>query len=295
MLKWTTKVTQMTGIEFPIIMGAFAGVGRAKFAASFSNAGGLGIITALNFDTNEEFLNELNVMKTLTSKPFGINFSIMPPETAKKVPKPRTEDFYLNFLDIALDHGVKIFTTSAYQAPHIGKKVHDSGGLWFHKCATLRHAQSAEKLGADAVTLVGLEGTGFKNPLQNTTLVNITMAKKLLKIPVIAAGGIGDARGFLAALAMGADAVCFGTAILATEECSIPQSYKMKLINQDIFEEKFYKQIYHFQLKDKSIWSTAAGHIEKIVPVKSFIDNIIFEAETILKSWGFCGKEFKNI
>lgn len=295
MVEWITKITQMTGIEFPIIMGAFAGVGRAKFAASFSNAGGLGIITALNFDTNEEFSNELNIMKRLTNRPFGINFSIMPPDMAKKVPKPKTEDFYLDFLNIALDQGIKIFTTSAYQAPHIGKKVHENGGLWFHKCATLRHAQSAEKLGADAVTLVGLEGTGFKNPLQNTTLVNITMAKKLLKIPVIAAGGVGDARGFLAALAMGADAVCLGTAILATEECSIPYSYKMKLINQDIFEEKFYKQIYHFQLKDKSIWSTAAGHIEKIVPVKNFIDNIITEAESILKSWGYSGNQFKTI
>ncbi|MFW9771556.1 MAG: NAD(P)H-dependent flavin oxidoreductase [Promethearchaeota archaeon] len=294
-MEWRTKLTQMTGIEFPIIMGAFAGVGRAKFAAAFSNAGGLGIITALNFDTVDQFLNELNLINTLTNKPFGINFSIMPPQMAKKVPKPRSEDFYIAFLDMALDHGVKIFTTSAYQAPHIGKKIQDNGGLWFHKCTTLKHALSAEKLGADAVTLVGLEGTGFKNPLQNTTLVNITMAKKLLKIPVIAAGGIGNARGFLAALAMGAEAVCFGTAILATKECTIPSSYKMKLINQDIFDEKFYKQIYHFQLKDKSIWSPAAGHIEKVVPVKTFIENIISEAETILKSWGYRGNEFNTI
>ncbi|MFX0178464.1 MAG: nitronate monooxygenase [Candidatus Hodarchaeota archaeon] len=294
-MEWKTKLTQMTGIKFPVIMGAFAGVGRAKFAASFSNAGGLGIITALNFDTVDQFLKELNLMNSLTNKPFGINFSIMPPQMAKKVPKPRSEDFYIDFLDVALEHGVKIFTTSAYQAPHIGKKIHDNGGLWFHKCATLKHALSAEKLGADAVTLVGLEGTGFKNPLQNTTLVNITMAKKLLKIPVIAAGGIGNARGFLAALAMGAEAVCFGTAILATEECTIPSSYKMKLINQDIFDKEFYKQIYHFQLKDKSIWSPAAGHIEKVVSLKIFIENIISEAETILKSWGYRGNEFKTI
>jgi len=294
-MKWKTKITQMTGIEFPIIMGAFAGVGRAKFAAAFSNAGGLGIITALNFNTNEQFLKELDIMKTLTNKPFGINFSIMPPKMAKKVPKPRTESFYMDFLDIALDHRIKIFTTSAYQAPNIGKKIQDNSGLWFHKCATLKHAQSAEKLGANAVTLVGLEGTGFKNPLQNTTLVNITMAKKLLRIPIIAAGGVGDPRGFLAALAMGADAVCFGTAILATEECSIPDSYKKKLINQDIFDEDYYNQIYHFQLKDKSIWSPAAGHIKKVVSIKDFIENIISETENILKSWGYQGEEFNTI
>ncbi|MFX0032535.1 MAG: NAD(P)H-dependent flavin oxidoreductase [Candidatus Hodarchaeota archaeon] len=294
-MEWKTKITQMTGIKFPIIMGAFAGVGRARFAAAFSNAGGLGIITALNFDTSEQFLNELDIMETLTNKPFGINFSIMPPEMAKKVPKPRSENFYMDFLDIALEHRIKIFTTSAYQAPNIGKKIQDNGGLWFHKCATLKHAQSAEKLGADAVTLVGLEGTGFKNPLQNTTLVNITMAKEMLKIPIIAAGGIGDSRGFLAALAMGADAVCFGTAILATEECSIPNSYKKKLINQDIFDENYYKQIYHFQLKDKSIWSPAAGHIKKVMSLKNFIENIISEAENILKSWGYQSEEFNTI
>ncbi|MFX0017216.1 MAG: NAD(P)H-dependent flavin oxidoreductase [Promethearchaeota archaeon] len=294
-MRWKTKITQLTGIKYPVIMGAFAGVGRARFAAEFSNSGGLGIITALNFNTNDAFYEELQIMKNLTTKPFGINFSIMPPETAKRISKPKTEQTYMDFVDIALDNGVKIFTTSAYQAPIIGKIIKDAGCNWFHKCTTIKHALSAEKLGVDAVTLVGLEGTGFKNPLQNTTLVNITMAKRLLKIPIIAAGGIGDARGFLAALAMGADAVCFGTAIMATEECGVPQSYKRKLIKQDIFDLEYYKKIFHFQLKDKSIWSPAAGHINKIIPLKSFIDNIISDAEKILRSWGYRGEDFSTL
>jgi len=294
-MKWETKITQITSIEYPIIMGAFAGVGRAEFAAAFSNAGGLGIITAINFSSKKAFNEELKRMLKLTNKPFGINFSIMPPIMAKKIPNPPTEENYMEFLDLALDLGVKIITTSAYQAPNIGKKVLESNSLWFHKCTTLKHAISAEKAGAHAVTLVGVEGTGFKNPLQNTTLVNITMAKKLLKIPIIAAGGIGDARGFLASLAMGADAVCFGTAIMATEECSMPQSYKRKLINQDIFDKDYYKKIFHHELKDKSIWSMAAGHIDQEVTVKEFIDNIIDEAGSILKTWGFQGEVFKML
>jgi len=294
-MRWKTKITQLTGIKYPVIMGAFAGVGRAKFAAKFSDTGGLGIITALNFNTNEEFREELQTMKNLTNRPFGVNFSIMPPETAKRVLKPKTEQGYLDFVDIALNNGVKIFTTSAYQAPKIGKIFKNAGCYWFHKCTTIKHALSAEKLGVDAVTLVGLEGTGFKNPLQNTTLVNITMAKRLLKIPIIAAGGIGDARGFLAALAMGADAVCFGTAIMATEECGVPQSYKKKLIKQDIFDLEYYKKIFHFQLKDKSIWSPAAGHIKEIIPLKTFISNIISDAEKILRSWGYHGEEFSTL
>jgi nitronate monooxygenase len=291
-MKWNTRITELINIKYPIIMGAFASVGRAEFAASFSKAGGLGIITALNFGTNEEFENEIKKMKKLTTKPFGVNFSIMPPMMASKVPHPRDEDFYMDYVHIALDEGVRIFTTSAYQAPKISEVILDAKAIWFHKCTTLKHALSAEKLGAHGVTIVGVEGTGFKNPLQNTTLVNMTMARKLLKIPLIAAGGIGDARGFLSALAMGADAVCFGTAILATYECKAPHSYKRKLIHQDIFDEEFYHKIFHHQLKDKSIWSYAAGHIDKEVSVQEFIeDHIIQKAEEILRGWGFQGDE----
>ncbi len=294
-MKWKTKITELIKIKYPIIMGAFASVGRAEFAASFSNAGGLGIITALNFGTNEDFKKEMKKMKKLTDKPFGVNFSIMPPMMAAKVPHPRNEDFYMDYLDIALEEGIKIFTTSAYQAPKISKKILDSGSIWFHKCTTLKHALSAERLGAHGVTIVGVEGTGFKNPIQNTTLVNMTMARKLLKIPLIAAGGIGDARGFLSALAMGADAVCFGTAILATYECKAPQSYKRKLIHQDVFDEEFYHKIFHHQLKDKSIWSYAAGHIDKEMSVHEFIESEIIEkAEEVLRDWGFQGDRFQT-
>jgi len=291
---WKTKITEVIAIKYPIIMGAFAGVGRAEFAASFSNAGGLGIITALNFFKDTDFRKEIEKMNDLTNKPYGINFSIMPPMMAKRVPKPKTEEGYINFLNIAINAGVKIFTTSAYQAPKIGKIVKEAGCFWFHKCTTIKHAISAENLGADAVTLVGVEGTGFKNPIQNTTLVNVTMGKKLLKVPIIAAGGIGDARGYLAALAMGAEAVCFGTALMATEECKVPQSYKKKLINQDIFDKEYYKQIFHHQLKDKSVWSMAAGHIDEIVTVKDFIEKIINNAELTLKTWGFKGEVFST-
>ncbi|MFX1409959.1 MAG: nitronate monooxygenase [Promethearchaeota archaeon] len=293
---WKTKISDMMNTEYPIIMGAFVGLGKAEFAAAFSNAGGFGILTAINFKTTEEFQDELNKMKKLTKKSFGVNFSIMPPYLIKKLGgKGRTEDSYLEYVDLAIQAGVKTCTTSAYQAPKIGKKLHKAGCYWFHKCATIKHAISAEKQGADAVTIVGVEGTGFKNPLQNTTLINITMAKKLLKIPIIAAGGIGDARGFLGALAMGAEAVCFGTAILATIESPASESWKERLITQNIFDEKFHKKTFHFELKDSPIASMAIGHINKIVSVKGFVENIVKDAEKILRSWGFEGNEFSTL
>ena len=294
-MKWKTRITEMTGAEYPIVMGAFALLGHAEFAAAFSNAGGFGIITALNFKTNEEFRAELEKMKGLTDKPWGVNFSVMPPYVTEKRGKGRDEQSYLEFTDIAIEAGVKVCTTSAYQAPIIGKKLHDAGCYWFHKCATMKHALSAEKLGADAVTIVGLEGTGFKNPFQNTSLVNITMARKLLKIPMIAAGGFGDARGFLGALAMGAEAVCFGSAIIATKESPATDFWKSKVIRQDIYDEKFYKKIFHLELRDTPIASMAAGHCDEILSIQDFIqDKIIARAEEILWSFGFDADTFNT-
>ena len=292
---WKTRITEMTGTEYPIIMGAFALLGRAEFAAAFSNAGGFGIITALNFKNNKEFREELDKMKNLTDKPWGVNFSVMPPYVSEKRGKGRDEQSYLDFTDIAIEAGVKVCTTSAYQAPIIGKKLHDAGCYWFHKCATMKHALSAEKLGADAITIVGLEGTGFKNPFQNTSLINVTMARKLLKIPMIAAGGFGDARGFLGALAMGADAVCFGSAIIATKESPATDFWKSKVIRQDIYDEKFYKKIFHLELRDSPIASMAAGHCDEILSLKDFIQGkIINNAEEIVRGWGIT-EEFSTL
>lgn len=286
-MKWKTRMTEMMGTEYPIIMGAFAVLGTAEFAAPFSNAGGLGIITALNYKNPKAFQKEINKMNELTDKPYGINFTITPPY-GSRLGNP--EEFYLDFIDIAIKAGIKIFTTSAYQAPKIGNVFKDAGCYWFHKCATMKHALATEKAGADAVTIVGIEGTGFKNPYQNTTLINITMAKKLLKIPLIAAGGIGDARGFLGAMAMGADAVCFGTAIMSCTESPTPNKYKKKLITHDIYDEDYYKKIYHLELKDSPIGSMALGHCDEIIPLKEFIqEKIIKNAEQILDAWGFKG------
>jgi NAD(P)H-dependent flavin oxidoreductase YrpB (nitropropane dioxygenase family) len=292
---WNTKITEMAEIKYPIIMGAFLSLGKAEFTAAISNAGGLGILTAGNFKTIERFQEEIEKMKKLTSKPYGVNFSVMPPQIIEKTVKGRSEDSYLEYVDIAIEAGIKVFTTSAYKAAKIGEKIHNAGCYWFHKCATVNHALSAEKAGVDAVTIVGVEGTGFKNPFQNTTLINMTMARKLLKIPLIAAGGIGDARGFLAALAMGADAVCFGTAIIPTKESPAPDSWKKAIINQDIFDEKFHKKTYHFQLKDSPIGSMAAGHCDDIISVKEFIENIVSNAEKILKDWGYQSNEFNTL
>lgn len=282
---WKTRITELTRTKYPLIMAAFARYGITEFAASFSNAGGFGIITALNYDLNQ-FKNELRKMKDLTDKPFGINMTIN---------EEGNKEVYLNYLETAINAGVKIFTTSAYQAKYVGKRVHEAGCYWFPKCPLMRHAISAEEAGADAITLMGMESAGNKNPFQHTTLVNLTMGRKLLNLPLIAAGGIGDARGLLGALAMGADAVCLGTAILITEESPISIERKEERINTDIFTEDYHRQLYHRRLVGTRVPSPSIGFQNKIIPLRIMIENIMNDAENILKSWGFAYNEFNII
>lgn len=234
-------------------------------------------------------------MKELTDKPFGVNLTVLPPGVRAFDPLSNvTNEDYLKYLEIAIDEGVEVFTTSAYQATLLGERIKEAGCCWFHKCALIRHAISVEKTGADAITLIGMEAAGFKNPYQHTTLVNLTMAKKLLKVPIIAAGGIGDARGFLGALAMGAEAVCLGTAILTTKESPLPLDVKNNWINTDIFTEEYHKKLYHLTLGGTRVPSAAIGFQRNIISLKRFIERLMNEAENILKSWGISLKEFNT-
>lgn len=289
---WKTSINKMTGTKYPLIMGAFAGLGRTEFAASFSNSGGLGIITGLNYNISN-FKSELIKMRELTDKPFGVNLTVLPPGVRAFDPLSNiTKEDYLKYLEIAIDDGVEVFTTSAYQANHLGERINDAGCYWFHKCALLRHAITAERAGANAVTLIGMESSGFKNPFQHTTLINITLAKRLLKIPLIAAGGIGDARGFLGALGMGAEGICLGSAILTTKESPASQERKEQWLESDVLSEIYHKQLYHRELKGTRVLSAATAHQKKNVSIHEFIKGIMTEASEIVKSWGFEGDQF---
>ncbi|MHA1472498.1 MAG: NAD(P)H-dependent flavin oxidoreductase [Promethearchaeota archaeon] len=289
---WSTSINKMMGTKYPLIMAAFAGLGRTEFAASFSNAGGLGIITGLNYKIGN-FKSELIKMKELTDKPFGVNLTVLPPGVKAFDPLSNvSKEDYLKYLEIAIDEGIKVFTTSAYQATHLGERIKEAGCFWFHKCSLLRHAISAERAGASAVTLIGMEASGFKNPFQHTTLINITLGKRLLKIPIIAAGGIGDARGFLGALGMGAEGVCLGSAILTAKESPASQESKERWLETNVLSEDYHKQLYHRELKGTRVLSAAIAHQKKSFSVQELIDQIMSEAAEILISWGFKEDQF---
>jgi nitronate monooxygenase len=280
MMEWRTKITEMIGCKYPIILGAFAGFDDKDLTAAISEAGGCGVLTASTYNTEDDFRNALNYVKEKTQNPFIVNFSTFSPITS--------EHKYYKFINFAKEANVKAIITAGSRVDHLGKAIKDNGLYWIHKGTTMKHALSGEKIGADAIILTGLEGGGLKNPDQNTFLINMIHAKKMLKKPFIASGGISEGRGMLSALMMGASAVHMCTAFLATVESPIPDNWKQKIIDADSFNPEFIKFVCHFtSLKPKSTdHSMAAGTVKQIITAKELIQNMITEAEEILKNLG---------
>lgn len=230
-MEWKTRVTEMLGIEYPIIQGSYGGFGTSEIAVPVSEAGGLGIITAGALKTPEGLREDIRKAKSKTNKPIGVNLTIgMCPHVDE-------------MREVAIEEGIPVVETSAFRATDHGKRLKEAGVKWIHKVATVKHAILAEKQGADAVVVVGMEGIGFKSVEQIPTLTSITWAAKHINIPIIAAGGISDARGFLASFAMGAEAAYLGTAFMATKECPISAKHKQYLVETDPANPKLLKKV----------------------------------------------------
>ncbi|MHA1650452.1 MAG: NAD(P)H-dependent flavin oxidoreductase [Candidatus Helarchaeota archaeon] len=277
-MKWKTRITEMLGCDYPILLGAFAGYDDSDLTAAVSEAGGFGILTASYFQGEESFQNALRKIKNMTKKPFGINFS---------VDKEITPDHpFYRYLEIAKEEGVKTIVTAAYKVDQFGKKAKEYGMNWIHKVTVMKHGIKGVNMGADAIILTGLEGGGLKNPNQNTLFINMIHAKRLLKVPFIASGGISDGKGMLAALVLGAQAVHLCTAFLATKESPIPDDWKQQLIDADCFDPKVIKKICHFESERPKYvpYSLAVGTIEKIRSAGELIKKMVGEAETILRT-----------
>lgn len=205
------RVTEMLGIEYPIIQGGMQWLPGAELVAAVSNAGGLGTITSASFATVEELKKEIRRTKGLTDKPFAVNINLMP------TMRPLNNEEYIA---LVLEEGVRIVETSGRSPEPYMEQLKRGGAILIHKVARLRDARTAERVGADMVTMVGFEAAGHPGMEDITSLVRLPIAVEALKIPVLAAGGIADGRGFLAALVLGAEGVVMGTRFLATHECS---------------------------------------------------------------------------
>lgn len=217
-----TRVTEMLGIEYPIIQGGMAWVSCPELAAAVSNAGGLGLLVSAFCTTKEELRDEIKKTKSLTDKPFGVNISLFPSMRALA-----NEEY----IEAIIEEGVPVVETSGIKAPtEYVPRLREGNVKIIHKCAAAKHAKTAEQIGADAVTVVGMENGGATGVLDIGTFVLVQAAAKAVTVPLIAGGGIADARGFVAALALGAEGVVIGTRFMATHEAPLHPNFKEWLV-----------------------------------------------------------------
>jgi nitronate monooxygenase len=216
-----TRITQLLGIEHPIIQGGMHYVGFAELAAAVSNAGGLGIITGLTQRTPEKLEVEIARCRDLTDKPFAVNLTFLPAMTPPDYPK---------FVDTIIQSGVKIVETAGNNPQKYLPALKEAGIKVIHKCTSVRHALKAESIGCDAVSVDGFECGGHPGEDDVPNMILLPRAAEVLKIPFVASGGMADARSLVAALALGADGMNMGTRFIATQEAPVHARVKEAIV-----------------------------------------------------------------
>jgi nitronate monooxygenase len=216
-----TKVTELLGIRYPIIQGGMQWVGTAELASAVSNAGGLGILTALTQPTPDDLRREIARCRTMTDQPFGVNLTILPTINAPP---------YAEYLDAIIDSNIRIVETAGNNPKDFIGKLKARDIKVVHKCTSVRHAVSAERHGVDVVSIDGFECAGHPGEDDVPNLILIPAAVDALKIPVVASGGIGDGRGMAAALTLGAQGINMGTRFMCTREAPIHERIKQALV-----------------------------------------------------------------
>jgi len=219
-----TRITEMLGIKHPIVQGGMMWVGRAELASAVSNAGGLGIITGLTQPTPDALRAEIDRCRAMTDKPFGVNLTFLPSVT----PPP-----YAEYRRAIIESGVKIVETAGNNPQEHIDDFKSHGVVVIHKCTAVRHALSAERMGADAISIDGFECAGHPGEDDIPGLILIPAAADKVKIPMLASGGFGDGRGLAAALALGAEGINMGTRFIATQEAPVHDNVKQFLVAND--------------------------------------------------------------
>ena len=216
-----TKITELFGIEHPIIQGGMHYVGFAELAGAVSEAGGLGIITGLTQRTPEALANEIKRCREITSKPFGVNLTFLPSVTPPDYP---------GYIRAIVDGGVKIVETAGNNPQKWMPALKEAGVKVIHKCTSVRHSLKAEQIGCDAVSVDGFECGGHPGEDDVPNFILLPRAAEELKIPFVASGGMADGRSLVAALSLGADGMNMGTRFMATKEAPIHEHVKQALV-----------------------------------------------------------------
>lgn len=224
-MAFKTRITDLLEIEHPIVQGGMQSVGYAELASAVSNAGGLGILTALTQPSPQALREEIERCRSMTDKPFGVNLTVFPTINAPD---------YNAYADAIIDGGVKIVETAGTPAVReMWERFKPHGIIILHKCTAVRHALSAERAGCDVISIDGFECAGHPGEDDIPGLILIPAAADKVKIPMLASGGFGDGRGLAAALALGADGINMGTRFCATQEAPIHDNVKQAYIDND--------------------------------------------------------------
>jgi nitronate monooxygenase len=216
-----TAITEMFGIQHPIIQGGMHYVGFAEMAAAVSNAGGLGIITGLTQGTPEQLANEIARCKDMTDKPFGVNLTILPTLTPPDYP---------GLVKAVIDGGVKVVETAGRNPVDLLPPLKDAGIKVIHKCTSVRHSLKAQDIGCDAVSVDGFECGGHPGEDDVPNFILLPRAADELDIPFVSSGGMADGRSLVASLALGAQGMNMGTRFIATKEAPVHENVKQAIL-----------------------------------------------------------------
>jgi NADH:quinone reductase (non-electrogenic) len=216
-----TRITELFGIERPIIQGGMHYVGFAELAAAVANAGGLGLITSLTQPSPQHLADEIAKCRKLTDKPFGVNLTFLPSVTPPDYP---------GYIQAIIDGGVKIVETAGNNPQKWMPLLKEAGIKVIHKCTSVRHALKAEAIGVDALSIDGFECGGHPGEDDVPNFILLPRAAEELKIPFVASGGMADARSLVAALALGAEGMNMGTRFIATQEAPVHENVKQALV-----------------------------------------------------------------
>jgi nitronate monooxygenase len=224
-MPFRTRITELLGIEHPIVQGGMMNVGYAELAGAVSNAGGLGILTALTQPTPDDLRKEIDRCRSMTDKPFAVNLTVFP-----TINPPD----YEGYARAIIDGGVRIVETAGTQEiRRIWEMLKPHGITVIHKCTAVRHALSAERAGCDVVSIDGFECAGHPGEEDIPGLILIPAAADKVTIPILASGGFGDGRGLVAALSLGAEGISMGTRFCATREAPIHDNVKAQYVRND--------------------------------------------------------------
>lgn len=216
-----TRITELFGIERPIIQGGMHYVGFAELAAAVSNAGGLGMITGLTQQTPEDLAKEIERCKTMTDKPFGVNLTFLPMINSPDYP---------GYINAIINGGVRIVETAGRNPQEHLPQLKNAGVKIIHKCTSVRHALKAETIGCDAVSVDGFECGGHPGEDDIPNMILLPRAAEELKIPFVASGGMADAKSLVASLSLGAEGMNMGTRFIATQEAPVHENVKKAIV-----------------------------------------------------------------